>query len=167
MAQGSKTPPEIEEAVFAHYRVCLNYSEVSRKFKMPDATVWDIVQRLAGDELGELRKQIRARAYEQAMATALKATRTADQLLESTDDADVAARVAASASKVAYALKPDQEQATGGELVVRVHGVGPGGIWPAKNTGGPTEVAAEMAGAVPLTSTTTTTAKLTDDSGGS
>ncbi len=60
MAQGKRTPPATEEAVYAEYQKSWNYSEVSRTLKVPLQTVWDIVDRLGKDVLVEVRTAQRA-----------------------------------------------------------------------------------------------------------
>ena len=70
MAKGMKTEPALEEQLFASYLVIQSYRKVGRKFGVPSHTVFDIVRRLAGDELSSLRAAYRSDMVATAMAQA-------------------------------------------------------------------------------------------------
>lgn len=60
MAQGVRTDPEIEEAVYAYYVLKQNYGKTGRHFGLPRMTVVNIVDRLKTDDLVKVRHSMRA-----------------------------------------------------------------------------------------------------------
>lgn len=114
MAQGSKTPPEVEEKVWASWQLTQSYLETARATGQPYATVRGIVLRLAGGDanLDKVRQSIRTGMAEEAADRAMElvamssdfarlATATPESAAHT---ADALARAGASAARVAEML---------------------------------------------------------------
>jgi len=85
--KGSKTPPETEERVMAVYSVTHNFRETARQTGVPARTAYDIVRRLGGDDLADIRAAVR----EDLIFEAFEAAR---RLLPAIDPAKLGSRSA-------------------------------------------------------------------------
>lgn len=147
MASGSRTPPEIEEKIWASWILTQSYLATAREVGVPYATVRGVVLRLAGDdaELAKARQDIRAAMAEEAADIALEAIRHAGDLARTAKAplpelaaqvADAVARAGASAARVAEVLARVDGKAPLGPQKLEITFKG-GGAWaPAPGSGG-------------------------------
>ncbi len=123
--RGQKTPPEIEEAVLAHYVVCGSYAETARKFDMPTETVFGICKRLGRDELTELRLSKRADLADKAWANIgdlIAVVTPANCGTERSSKGLEAARAAGELARIAHLLEPPEADQEVGPTTINVYG---------------------------------------------
>lgn len=149
MAQGKKTRPAKEEAVYAYYVAEQNYSETARKFGLPISTVVGIIDRLKTDTVANVRKAIRADiALEclRAMAPTIAMMKPKFFGNEHVSIASDAAKVLDSLTRSAAAFDPDGDTDAVAPTEIHVHTFMP--------------PPPELAGAMITAATTTTLEKL-------
>jgi hypothetical protein len=113
MPAGQRTPPDVEEKVYSHYLLRLNYAETARSFDLPARTVINIVKRLAGDELAELRLAMRSDLAAMAWARIddlLNAITPENLGTEHSSQGLEAARAARELARIARLLEPPEER---------------------------------------------------------
>ncbi len=107
---GSKTPPELAEQLYADYLITDNYSETARKFNIHRRTVYEVVNRLGGDELAQHRTAIREDICTEASKGILVLIRDIQGGAEPPTGLD-AAKAAESLSRVISNLTPKDKDA--------------------------------------------------------